>query len=119
MSAESILYANDAGIARDAITKIMEKCALKEGHVFLGTVASVKDLKFVLVQGYKPTVFLLDPAFPTLENGIEAIGIMKVMSPDTKIATLPSVNGLRGVDKKFKEPAATEELLSYFSGIKH
>lgn len=115
MSAETVLYANDSEIARRGIARAMEKYASTDGHVFLGAVASVEDLKTVLARGYKPTVFLLDPKFPTIEGGIEAIGYMKVMSPDTKIATLPSVEGTPGVDKEFEAPVAIEELLGYLS----
>lgn len=119
MSAERLLYANNTSIAREGIAGIMEKYVSKHGHAFLGAVSSVEELKIVLTRGYKPTVFLLDPWLPTLDEGVEAIGIMKVMSPGTKVATLPSMTGLHSVDKKFKDVTVIEELINYLNSLQH
>ncbi len=116
---ERILYANDVPEAREGISKYMGEYVTKGAHVFLGGVSSVEELKTVLLRGYKPTVFLLDPYFPNLEEGIEAIGIMNTMSPDTKIATLPSVMGIPRVDKRFYYPVTKKEILNYLNNIKH
>lgn len=119
MKGERILYANDADIAREGIAGIMEKYISKDGHIYFGSVSSVEDLKIVLAQGYKPTVFLIDPKFPHMEGGIEAIGYLKVVCPDAKVATLPSYEGLQNVDKEFIPYIDVKELRNFLNNLQH
>lgn len=116
MRGERILYANDTNIAQEGIRRIIEKYAQDDGHTLCGVASSIAELKSLLEDGIRPSVFLLDPKFPTLSDGEEAIKVVRSLSPDTTIVTLPSHVFIKS-DFKLKEGTDVADLVNFLTTL--
>jgi DNA-binding NarL/FixJ family response regulator len=119
MKGEKVLYASDSELAREGISQILEKHASSDGHSLVETVGSLTELRRVLNEGAAPTVFLFDPRFPTLATGKKAARLVKKLSPDTVVVTLPSYGDLELVDYCLERGIGVQELVSFFTNLEH
>jgi hypothetical protein len=120
MKDERVLYGNDLEIAREGMKATMARVAYESGHKLIGMVSSVGELERFLKSGAElPTVFILDSRFPTSDDGEEAVSLIKKLSPDTKIVTMPSHDFAKYVDEKHKLPAGTspEQLVDFLTNL--
>lgn len=88
MKGETIIYANNAEIAFEAIRYIVKTKGRKDGHKLIGTAKTPAEVWGLLGKGVIPSVLILDPEFPTLEEGREAITAVWSCSPKTKVITI-------------------------------
>lgn len=120
MNAEKVLYANDLEVGREGMKETMRVVRSESGHKLIGMVSSVGELETFLKSGQElPTVFILDPRFPTSDDGEEAVRLIKELSPKTKIVTSPSHDFAKFVDEKHKLPAwvSPEQLVDFLTNL--
>ena len=119
MKGERILYASDSDLAREGMTAVIEKYASKDGHKLIGQASSCKEVKELLEGGLKPTVFILDPQFPYLSDGQEAVTLVRRRSPETTIITIARFEGLKMGDYNLVADVDVEKLINLLTDLQH
>lgn len=119
MKGERILLADDMDFVLDSTARGIKKFGENDGHQVVARAASVDEVKALMEGGSKPTVALVDNAFPTEGSGREAAEIIKQFSPDTFIISFSSTSGLKWGQENWLKGMSIKQLVEALTKLQH